>query len=302
MLVPSTYRAWGDAIERILQLREPALAQRVSDNEEEYREQSRARGRMAASFQRRGAASVLFDAERFRELQVEVDELAAVRRNIHDELLQAAVDGAILIWECVEDGNIAVPDAAKWRSPEGQKALHGAAGYGIPPRLPLLLLRAHVEMWAANRSLTGGVTGRIDPAGGAGAPLPAVIRPDLARALHDDQVGVEGGPLDPTQQINTEGALSRVERPKPTNPAVRKWFRDRVQSWRDDLPAPSEQEDWTAASAFFDKGLGRDDLRQVRALETPPEWQKQGRRKRWGLVKSRITKSAENSAKLRPQN
>lgn len=75
-------------------------------------------------------------------------------------------------------------------------------------------------------------------------------------------------------------------RPKPTRKAVVEWIRCRVANWPDHLPAPSEEADRTAARAHFGDGLKRDDFRAIRADETPPEWQKQGRRKPWGLVKN----------------
>jgi hypothetical protein len=90
-------------------------------------------------------------------------------------------------------------------------------------------------------------------------------------------------------------------RPKPTPNAVVEWIRCRVANWPDRLPPPSEEVDWAAASHFFGDGLRRDDFRTIRAVETPPEWQKQGRRQPWGQVKSSAGNSAKKSAKLRPQ-
>ena len=76
-----------------------------------------------------------------------------------------------------------------------------------------------------------------------------------------------------------------VVKPQPTNPAVRQWMRDRVASWPDDKSAPSEGEDWDAVQQHFAPGLSRDEFRNVRREETPPEWRKQGPRKPWPQVK-----------------
>lgn len=75
------------------------------------------------------------------------------------------------------------------------------------------------------------------------------------------------------------------QKPNPSNPAVRRWMRDRVASWPDDKIAPPEDVDLCAAQNHFAPGLTRDDFRLVREAETPSEWRKQGRRRPWGQVK-----------------
>jgi hypothetical protein len=83
------------------------------------------------------------------------------------------------------------------------------------------------------------------------------------------------------------------QRPKPTDPAVRKWFRDRVNTWPDDRKAPGEDADWEAIKKHFAPGLSRnEDFRPARKQETPSGWRKQGQRSLWGVEK----KSAGNSA------
>jgi hypothetical protein len=76
-----------------------------------------------------------------------------------------------------------------------------------------------------------------------------------------------------------------VVKAKPTNRAVRQWMRDRVASWPNDKPAPSESDDWDAVQQHFAPELSRDEFRNVRKSETPPEWRKQGPRKPWGQLK-----------------
>jgi hypothetical protein len=75
-------------------------------------------------------------------------------------------------------------------------------------------------------------------------------------------------------------------KPKPMNPAVRQWWRERVASWPDDTSTPSEGDDWDAVQQHFAPGLSRDDFRKLRREETPPEWRKQGPRKPLGQVKN----------------
>jgi hypothetical protein len=76
-----------------------------------------------------------------------------------------------------------------------------------------------------------------------------------------------------------------LTKPRPTNPAVRHWVRDRVASWPNDKPAPSESDDWDAVQQHFAPELSRDEFRNVRKSETPPEWRKKGPRKPWGQLK-----------------
>jgi hypothetical protein len=75
-------------------------------------------------------------------------------------------------------------------------------------------------------------------------------------------------------------------KPRPMNPAVRQWMRDRVASWPDDKSTPSEGDDWDAVQQHFAPGLSREEFRNVRSAETPPEWRKQGPRKPLGQVKN----------------
>jgi len=76
------------------------------------------------------------------------------------------------------------------------------------------------------------------------------------------------------------------QRPQPTDRAVRQFMRDRVATWPDATPAPTEKEDWQAATVFFAPGLNRDkEFRLVRREETPDCWRKQGRRRPWGEAK-----------------
>ena len=76
-----------------------------------------------------------------------------------------------------------------------------------------------------------------------------------------------------------------VVKPKPTNLSVRQWMLNRVASWPNDKPAPSESDDWDAVQQHFAPGLSRDEFRNVRSELTPPEWRKQGPRKPWGQLK-----------------
>jgi hypothetical protein len=80
-------------------------------------------------------------------------------------------------------------------------------------------------------------------------------------------------------------AAEKPFRPQPTDKAVRSWMRDRVETWPDDRPAPTEQDDVAAAQEYFAPGLSRDELRTVRDVETPEAWRKQGPRRSWGIVK-----------------
>jgi hypothetical protein len=73
---------------------------------------------------------------------------------------------------------------------------------------------------------------------------------------------------------------------KPTDRALRQWMRDRVASWPDDKPAPSEDDDWDAVQQHFAPELSREEFRNVRRDVTPREWRKQGPRKPWGQVKT----------------
>jgi hypothetical protein len=75
------------------------------------------------------------------------------------------------------------------------------------------------------------------------------------------------------------------QRPTPKDHSVRQWMRDRVTGWPDDKLAPSEMEDFQAATRYFAPGLTRDEFRIVRTTETPTEWRQRGPRKRWGEVK-----------------
>ena len=76
--------------------------------------------------------------------------------------------------------------------------------------------------------------------------------------------------------------------PKATNRAILQKMRERLESWPDDQPAPNEEDDFAAISAFFAPGsLSRDEFRLVRTDDSvvPPEWRKQGPRRPWKKVK-----------------
>ena len=77
--------------------------------------------------------------------------------------------------------------------------------------------------------------------------------------------------------------------PRPSDSAVRQWFRDRVAAWPDDKAAPPENEDRQAAAAHFAPGLTRAEFRLVREDETPVAWRKRGRRAPWGIVKQKLS-------------
>jgi len=91
-----------------------------------------------------------------------------------------------------------------------------------------------------------------------------------------------------SKEIPTRTEIKNIAavKPKPSNPTVRKWMKERVSNWPDDRPSPSEEEDWRAALDYFGDGLIREELRVVRNQETPIEWRKQGPRRPWGVVKS----------------
>jgi hypothetical protein len=123
----------------------------------------------------------------------------------------------------------------------------------------------------------------------------------------DDVLGVwlTADALSVSREVATAAATAQSPssegfdcRPRPTDQAVRQWMRNRVTNWPDNLPAPSEECDWSVVAKHFSAGLTRDEFRLVRESETPGEWRKQGPRKRWGQVR----KSANQSANLRPQN
>jgi hypothetical protein len=86
--------------------------------------------------------------------------------------------------------------------------------------------------------------------------------------------------------------------PKVTDKAAREWMRDRVANWPDNKPPPSEEMDWYAACNEFRGALSQREFRIVRHSETPVAWRKQGRRKRWGMLK----KTVGNSVNPSPQN
>jgi hypothetical protein len=70
------------------------------------------------------------------------------------------------------------------------------------------------------------------------------------------------------------------EKPKPpSDTAVREWMRRRVQTWPEDTPPPTEEQDREAAIAYFGPGLSRAEIRLIRREETPPKWHKPGPRR-----------------------
>lgn len=67
-----------------------------------------------------------------------------------------------------------------------------------------------------------------------------------------------------------------------TPSAAREWMQERVKTWPDDEPPPSEEMDLAAARTHFDANFTRDELRIVRSDRkiTPSTWRKPGRRMR----------------------
>lgn len=60
---------------------------------------------------------------------------------------------------------------------------------------------------------------------------------------------------------------------------VERWYRDRVRNWNPAEPLPTEDADLAAAQQEF-VGLTRDAFREIRRRMAPPEWLKQGPRRR----------------------
>lgn len=75
------------------------------------------------------------------------------------------------------------------------------------------------------------------------------------------------------------------QRPQPTNPAVSAWLRARVERWRDDLPPPNAEVDFTAMKKHFAPDLARDDFLTLRNDVVPAAWRRQGKRRPWGELK-----------------
>jgi hypothetical protein len=150
-----------------------------------------------------------------------------------------------------------------------------------------------------------GAGNRKSPTHGAEAPI---APPPTAEALTADTRPLDAlgsiavasaelasaalaAPVRAANNSSTETAASKgPPRPAPTNPAMRKWMRDRVTNWPDDKKAPTDQDDFEAAAAYFDESLGRDALRSVRRDETPAEWRNRGPRQVWGMVKAKSAK------------
>jgi hypothetical protein len=111
--------------------------------------------------------------------------------------------------------------------------------------------------------------------------IPAPREP---RIPADGPLAAAAGAASSEAVIIAPGHPAPPHRPKPTNRNVRKWMRDRVQTWPDHKPAPSEEADFAAARTHFADGLSRDELRLVRE-ETPDAWRRQGKRQAWGVAR-----------------
>jgi hypothetical protein len=90
-------------------------------------------------------------------------------------------------------------------------------------------------------------------------------------------------PSEPVAQ-SSEPASRQVseQRQKPLDRSVRLWFQNRVKTWPDAVPAPSEAADWKAINQHFAPGLSREVFRLARREETPLRWHRQGPRPIWG--------------------
>jgi hypothetical protein len=218
----------------------------------------------------------------------------------------------------VDDWEKAQPDwqdgtVGGWAEPSGQRRRH-----------PIEIEWLALERWIPQQPFYWTATKAARQAKQAGAAVPS--------GGHDGSAGSQSEPTAADAQQAAETTPARPEsngrdrpsadappaindaptppladrtseppRPKPTEAAVCAWFQDRVASWPDDRPAPSEEVDWADARRHFGDGLRREDFRPIRAAKTPLEWQVQGRRKPWGQVKNSARNSAENSARLPPQ-
>jgi hypothetical protein len=84
-------------------------------------------------------------------------------------------------------------------------------------------------------------------------------------------------------QLSANDKAKIVKKGKPvSSPQLTAWMEERLQSWPPSEKRPTEEEDWAAAKAHFEKvgiTVTRDALRQIREDVTPPEWRRQGRRK-----------------------
>lgn len=110
------------------------------------------------------------------------------------------------------------------------------------------------------------------------------IRPPFALPPRADDFCPQAAP-DPIPQHN--GASALVVASEPATPPfeeasdanVRKWFKERVATWPDDRPYPSERVDWKAFKGHFGPSSKRNNFRTARIDHTPREWRKQGPRK-----------------------
>lgn len=71
-----------------------------------------------------------------------------------------------------------------------------------------------------------------------------------------------------------------VKRKRPSDKEVREWYRQRVASWPEGKPPPTEKADLEAVQRQFGSTLTRDEFRIVRKGEAPEHWRKPGPRGR----------------------
>lgn len=141
---------------------------------------------------------------------------------------------------------------------------------------------ALAEGWFARRQLSMPAHLRPTVPAGAAGGSPVELTPSEAASPERTVVASpDAVPVGAGAQIDS--------RPRPTDPAVRQWFRDRVAQWPDNKPAPSEGEDQQAIAVYFAPGLTRDEIRLVREDETPEAWRKQGPRPPWGIAKKKLS-------------
>jgi hypothetical protein len=81
------------------------------------------------------------------------------------------------------------------------------------------------------------------------------------------------------QERRPEPAAPSATTIAPTSENLENWFRDRVETWPDDKPAPTQDDDFIAAKAYFSPNPTRQAVRDARTKIAPAQWQKQGPRK-----------------------
>jgi hypothetical protein len=117
----------------------------------------------------------------------------------------------------------------------------------------------------------------------AEAPAQTALEPQQERAPAEIPVPDCMKPIDTLALAPT--ASEALQKPRPSDKAVRQWLQERINSWPDDKPPPSEDQDFRAAVDHFAPGLTREEFRVVRKEVTPDAWRTQGPRKLWGQVK-----------------